>query len=277
MQLKRLQINLEQWGKRMADREKILRYYRGTEGAEVSARLLDIADIVSRNHKYKVSEFLDPYGYTVAETIAASYEGIKINSEGGYYGAERQRVAFVHEDFQGKEDFAITAVKAIWNDKYYHLSHRDVLGSLMGLGIERNVIGDILMKSDYCKIILDASIAEYVIQNFIQIGSASIRLEKCDLVEIEPKEERCKEIRATVASLRLDSIAAAGFSSSRSKIVTDIDAEKVKVNWQSAKGPSQMIKAGDIISMRGRGRVEIEEIRGQTKKGRISIVLKRYI
>lgn len=261
----------------MADREKILRYYRGTEGAEVAARLLDIAEVVSRNRKYKVSEFLDPYGYTIAETIAASYDNIEINSSGGYYGAERQRASFKHDDFLGNEDFAIKVIKATWNDKYYHISHRDILGSLIGLGIERNVIGDILVKNDHCKILLDSTIFEYVVRNFIQIGAASISVEECDLSEIEPKEERCKEIRATVASLRLDSVAAAGFSSSRSKIVTDIAAEKVKLNWQSIKGASQTVKVGDIISMRGRGRVEVEEIRGQTKKGRISIVLKRYI
>ena len=277
MRLNLQRINLNQWGKRMADREKILRYYRGTEGAEIAARLLDIAELVSKNRKYKVSEFLDPYGYTIAETIAASYDNIEINSSGGYYGAERQRVSFKHKDFLGNEDFAIKVIKATWNDKYYHISHRDILGSLIGLGIERNALGDLLVKSDHCKILLDSTIYEYVMQNFIQIGAASISVEECDLSEIEPKEERCKEIRATVASLRLDSVAAAGFSSSRSKIVADIATEKVKLNWQSIKGASQTIKVGDIISMRGRGRVEVEEIRGQTKKGRISIVLKRYI
>ena len=77
--------------------------------------------------------------------------------------------------------------------------------------------------------------------------------------------------------MRLDAVAAAGFGVSRSKISNDIDADKVKVNWQPAKSSSQVIKESDIISMRGRGRIEIDEIRGQTKKGRISIVLKRFI
>lgn len=261
----------------MADREKIIRYYRGTEGAEIAARLIDIAENVMHNRKFKVSEFLDPYGYTVAETIAANYEHISLLSDGGYNGAERQRVAFISDEFLGKVNFNIVALKAIWNERYYDISHRDVLGALIGLGIDRHVIGDILVKGDHAKIIVDGAIIEFIQQNFIQIGTASISVENCELSEIQTREEKCKEIKATVASLRLDSVASSGFGSSRSKISDDIAAEKVKVNWQPAKSCSQSIKEGDIISMRGRGRVEVAEIRGQTKKGRIGIFLKRYI
>ena len=72
-------------------------------------------------------------------------------------------------------------------------------------------------------------------------------------------------------------VAAAGFGVSRSKMAGDIALDKLKVNWQDAKSSSQTLKPGDIISMRGRGRVEISDIIGQTKKGRISIVLKRFL
>lgn len=261
----------------MADREKIIRYYRGTEGAEIAARLIDLVESVVRNRKFKVSEFLDPYGYTVAETIAANYEHISLISDGGYNGAERQRVAFVNDEFLGKVNFNIVALKAIWNERYYDISHRDVLGALIGLGIERYVIGDILVKGDHAKIIVDGAIGTYIQENFIQIGAANVNVENCELSEIQAREEKCKEIKATVASLRLDSVASSGFGSSRSKISDDITADKLKINWQPAKSCSQSIKEGDIISMRGRGRVEVAEIRGQTKKGRIGIILKRYI
>ena len=134
-----------------------------------------------------------------------------------------------------------------------------------------------MVKGDQAKIIVDSTIAEFIQQNFLKISSANIQVENAALEDIEPKFERCKEIRATVASLRVDSIAAAGFGSSRSKISDDISADKLKINWQSIKNSSQAIKQGDIISMRGRGRVEVAEIGGQTKKGRTSILLKRYL
>lgn len=77
--------------------------------------------------------------------------------------------------------------------------------------------------------------------------------------------------------MRLDVVAAAGFGVSRSKMAEDIQIDKVKVNWQEAKSSSQSVKAGDIISMRGRGRVEVCEVFGQTKKGRTSVLLKRFM
>lgn len=261
----------------MADREKIIRYYRGTEGAEIAVKLVDVVDSVIKNRKFKVTEFLDPYGCDIAETIVANYPAAKIVFDGGYIGAERQRAAIVHDEFLGKVSFNLSVVKATWNEQYYHFSHRDILGSLMGLGVNRTVIGDILVRNDNVKIIVDQSIINFILQNYTQIGAANVRVEESSLDEIEPREEKCKEIKATVASLRVDSIAAAGFGSSRSKISDDIAADKVKVNWQSIKSSSRLIKEGDIISMRGRGRVEVNEIRGLTKKGRTSIVLKRYL
>ncbi|MGP1367230.1 MAG: S4 domain-containing protein, partial [Schwartzia sp. (in: firmicutes)] len=88
---------------------------------------------------------------------------------------------------------------------------------------------------------------------------------------------RTKDIRATVASLRVDAVAAAGFGMSRSRAAADIDADKLKLNWQSVKNAAQSLKAGDVLSMRGRGRVEVVEIGGQTKKGRTGVLLRRFL
>jgi RNA-binding protein YlmH len=260
----------------MADRDKILRYYRASGEEEQAARLLDLAEIVARNHKYKVSEFLDPYGFSIAETIAAHYD-LKLLSDGGYLGAERVKAAFLAEDFPGKADFGLKAIQAVWDFRYYHLSHRDLLGALMGLGIKREVLGDIVMTGEACQIVVDNTMACFVMENFTQAGSAPISLSEIPLTDIVPRVEKVKEIKTTLASLRLDVVAAAGFGVSRSKMADDIAADKIKVNWQEAKSSSQSVKAGDIISMRGRGRVEVCEIFGQTKKGRTSVLLKRFM
>ncbi len=261
----------------MADREKIIRYYKGTEGAETAVRLVDLAEQAMKNRKLKQSGFLDPYGLEIAETVAANYPGLKVEFSGGYAGAERQRAIFVHEDFMGTPAFDIVVVRASWNGQFYHLSHRDVLGALVGLGIERDRLGDLLVSADGAKILTDPQMAEFLLQNCVQIGAAAVHCEMDELASIAPKEERCKEIRATVASLRVDSIAAAGFGSSRSRAAADIAADKMKLNWQSVKNAAQTVKEGDILSMRGRGRLEVAEVRGQTKKGRTGVLLKRYL
>ena len=258
-------------------KERILRFYRGTEGEEAAIRLLDLAEAVMKTEKFRISPFLDPYGQEIVETICASYDGIQLDFDGGYAGAERQRAMLRHRDFRGMPDgFAIACVEAAWNGQFARLTHRDVLGAVMGLGIERELIGDILPAPDTAKIICDAKIAAFIVQNLTMIGAVGVKTVLSNLDEIAPREERTKEIRATVASLRLDSIVAAGFGISRSRAADDIAADKVKLNWQSAGSASKTIKEGDVLSMRGRGRVEVTEVRGQTKKGRTVVVLNRY-
>ena len=260
-----------------ADREKIIRYYKGTEGAEQAVRLVDMAEQAVRSQKFRLSGFLDPYGAEIAETIAANYDGLKVEFNGGYEGAERQRALFVHEEFMGTPFYDIVVVRANWNGQFYHLSHRDVLGALMGLGIDREQIGDLLMGADFVRILADKKMAEFLLANCIQLGAAKVSCAMDSLENIAPKEERCKEISATVASLRVDSIAAAGFGSSRSRAASDIAADKLKLNWQSVRSASQTVKEGDILSMRGRGRLEVAEVRGKTKKGRTGVLLRRYL
>lgn len=261
----------------MADREKVLRYYRGTEGADIAARLLDLAEAAAKSRKFRLTEFLDPYGCEIAETAAAVYDGLSVVFDGGYPGAERRRAAFVHADFMGTVSFEITALKAGWNEQYCRITHRDVLGALLGAGIDRAVTGDIVLQGETATLLLDRKIEAFVKENLRQIGAAGVSLEAAALAAIAPREEKCKEIKATVASLRVDSVAAAGFGSSRSKIADDIAADKLKLNWQPVRSASQTVKEGDLLSMRGRGRVEVAEVRGQTKKGRTGLLLKRYI
>lgn len=258
-------------------REKILRYYRASGDGEFAAKLLDIADGVIKSRKFKASEFLDPYYLSIAETVAAHYERLSLVNDGGYIGAERVKTAFVSEDFLGTVDFGLGAVALKWDSRYYHLSHRDVLGAILGLGIKREVLGDIIMRGSECQVITDLSMITYIVQNLSQVGQAVVSAEVIPLTDIVPREEKVKEIRATVASLRLDAVAAAGFGTSRTKMSEEISTAKLKVNWQEAKNSAQVVKVGDIISIRGRGRVEICEVPGQTKKGRFSIILRRFM
>ena len=261
----------------MIDREKILRYYRATGDHELAAKILDVAEAAQRNRRFQVTEFLDPHGYSIAETVAAYDDSLKVSSHGGYITAERVKAVFACADFRGEPMAGIAAVAVEWDERYYQLSHRDVLGGLLSLGIKRGLFGDILMVSGGCQIVAESSIIPFLLEELQRIGAANVKVRTIELVELQPRPEKVKEIRATVASLRLDSIAAAGFGMSRTHASEDIDAEKVKVNWKDAKNAAQMIKVGDVISLRGRGRIEVVEITGQTKKGRTGVLLKRYM
>lgn len=257
-------------------KEKIVRFYTGTEGEEAAAHLTDLAEQVIKSRKVRLSCFLSPFECDIAESLKSNYEGLKVSLDGGYQGAERQRALIAHDDFRGRSDFEIAVVKVEWRDAFFRVYHRDLLGSLMGLGIKRSLIGDLLVSTGTAKILADKKIVDFLIENLQWVGNAKVSCVIDELDDIAPREERCKEISATVASLRIDSIVAAGFGISRSRASADFDADKLKLNWQSVKSASQTVKEGDIISLRGRGRLEVSEVRGQTKKGRIGLSLKRY-
>lgn len=261
----------------MKDREKLIRYFEASGNGEQARRMLDLAEQVVAGKPYRVTEFMSPAGLVIADAIKANLPQLRVASEGGYEGAERLRVAFVERDFQGTVDFGVQALKISWDPRFRLLTHRDVLGSLMGLGIEREHFGDIIMQNGGAQLIVDATMADYVKQNFTKIAMVSVSVEDLPLSEILPKEEKIKEIRTTVASLRLDAVASSGFSLSRTKLVSFINAGLVQVNWQEAKGPAQEVKEGDIISLRGRGRMKIEAITGTSRKGRIGVYLKRFM
>lgn len=258
-------------------RDKLLRFYKGTEGEETAIRLVDLAEQTVRTQKFRLSGFLDPYGAEIAETVAANYDGLTVQFDGGYPGAERQRAAFCHENFGGRPDFAIEAVRVAWNGDFLRLTHRDVLGAIMGLGVERETTGDILVSAGAAVVLADKRMALFLVEHLTAIGAASVEAALEDLQSIVPREERVKDIRATVASLRVDAVAAAGFGMSRSRAAADIDADKMKLNWQSVKNAAQSLKEGDVLSLRGRGRVEVVAIGGQTKKGRTGVLLRRFL
>lgn len=261
----------------MSNREKILRYYHGTEGEEVAVRLIEAAEQASKTGKFRRTEFLDPYGQEIAEVIAANYPELEVSFDGGYVGAERQRAIYRDRTFDVDVPWEIGVVRASWGGGFYHLTHRDILGALMATGIDRSVLGDFSIREGEVRMICDEKMIEFLLREVVQIGAVKVSCERDALENMPPKEEHIKEIRATVASLRVDAIAAVGFGMSRSRAASDIEADKLKLNWQSVKGNAQSVKVGDVLSMRGRGRLEIAEITGKTKKGRTGVYLKRYM
>lgn len=261
----------------MADREKILRYFKAGGDEQLAAKLLDLAEGANKSRKYRVSEFLDPHAYNVAEIIAANFDNVRLETDGGFANAERVKAAFISEDFFGQPDYGISCFLAAWDKRYYDLSHRDVLGAFMGSGCKREALGDIVFVPEGAQFVVEKTLVNYLQGNLTQIGSAPVTLTEISKEELLQKEEKVKVINATVADLRLDAVAAAGYGVSRSRMADEIKSLNVKVNWKEAKKAAQSVNVGDVISFRGRGRVEIEEIKGTTKKGRISVTLKRYI
>jgi RNA-binding protein YlmH len=147
----------------------------------------------------------------------------------------------------------------------------------MGIGCKREVLGDIVVLENGAQFVCEQTLSNYITANLTTVGAAAVTLTEVPVTELQAKEEKVKVISATVAALRLDAVAAAGYGTSRSRMAEEIKGQNVKVNWQDVKNAAQTVKAGDVLSFRGRGRVEVAEVRGLTKKGRMSITLKRYL
>lgn len=216
-----------------------------------------------------ITNFLDPLEQMQASNILKNIPNVIF---GGYDEAER-KLAFVgaDDDFEHFSSF-ICVIRVTSNEK---LNHRNILGSVLGLGIKREMIGDILINENSCDIIVMKNISEYLLNNLKSIGRDKVSVQELEINELRVPIENIKEINASVSSLRVDAIVSAGFGISREKSVELIKGEMVKVNFLEVKSSSKQISVGDVISVRGKGRLEIASIMGNTKSGRIKVLLRK--
>lgn len=260
------------------DKEKLLSHINDIEDRVVMDQILDKVKIALTRHQPKYSNFLNPYHLYLAKPILEQIVDLKFLEYGGYDRAERKRLAVMPEYYiQDMVESPIVLLDITGQFKFQDVSHRDFLGSILGTGIKREMVGDLILYNDGCQAIIAKEMKEYLLLNLEQVHKIGVEVKEMDFEALQIEPEQLKEIRSTVASLRLDSVASSGFSTSRSKMSKEIERGKVKVNWKVVDNPATFINQEDIISIRGRGRVEIEEILGESNRGRIKLKLKRYI
>ena len=188
---------------------------------------------------------------------------------GGFDDAERKMVAFIPEDITPQ--FPVSIVR-FSSPRIKGLSHRDFLGSILGLGIKREKCGDIIIKEDEAYAFLSEDIASYVANNITKIGREGVKAEIVEPSRITLPEKTFKEIKGTVSSLRLDSIVSLFGGKGRSKASEIISGGLVFVNGIQAVKNDMHLKDGDTISMRGKGKATLS-VGGTSKKDRIFITL----
>lgn len=223
---------------------------------------------------YTYSDFLNLYEQTTLfETIKYGY-----SLQGGYPDAERKIACFGDEKdicYPPQPPITIICIEPLSAKFSDDLTHRDFLGSLIGLGIKRETLGDIIIKDNVGYLFCLDSISKFIIDNLTKVKHTSVYCSVCtELPENIFPEPTEKTI--IVASLRLDSIVSAVYNISRSKSSALIDGEKVFVNGKLTVSPSKNIEINDIISVRGCGRFRCTEILGDTRKGRTRISCEVY-
>ena len=222
-------------------------------------RIRELANLSYQRDIVTFSDFLNLNEQNIINDRKNQMPGVVMECFGGYEQAERQMVAFQPD-----------ALYYNWD-----LTHRDFLGAVLNLGIERAVIGDILVQKHTAWIFCHEKIADYIIENLTRVRHTTMKLSMVDNPEHIPEPE-FQEINGTCASVRLDALIGLAFQTSRNSMVPFIEGGQVFVNGKLITSNGYEPKDGDIISVRGRGRFRYEGVSRQTKKGRNSVKLLRY-
>lgn len=204
------------------------------------------------------------------------FSGEECRFFGGEDSCER-RILGVFPEWEEPSDeaYPVKALRISFSFKK-ELSHRDYLGSLMGLGIERNRIGDIFVYDDGAVIFVHESVALYVLDSLKKIGSLGIKIKECKLSDVTAPERKTVTLNTVAASLRVDAVVAAALNISRSISSGLVEKEVVSVNHRPVINGSRKAEAGDLFSVRGYGRFILKEIGGKTGKDRIHITVERF-
>lgn len=245
----------------------------------LKGRLTDLAKRAYNENRYTYSNFLslEEQAYALEQQQEWSYIGMQL--EGGHELAERKVMGFGSEEefgYAGEFPIAVLKITPLLEKFSDSLNHRDYLGALMNLGIERDTLGDILIKERTAYIFCLSGMADYIMEHLTKVKHTNVRCEMSDS-RIPALKPTLKDEEFPVASLRLDGIIAALTKCSRKETLNFFTDKKVTLNGKITGRNSIQVKPGDVVSVRGYGKFIVEGTGGTTKKGKIYVHIKRYI
>lgn len=219
------------------------------------------------------NEFYPPIIWNQISDLSREFD-FNVYSFGIFEEAERRILVFSNSEVY---DYPVKLIKINYNSKFSKLGHRDFLGALMSLGIKREKFGDMIVKDDSCYIAAFTDICDVVKNSLVSIGKCSCKVEILDFNISDIPKVEFHEVAINTNSLRLDCICAAICNISRSKADEIIASGKALVNYNEVKEKDKHIEPQSIITFRGYGKYKLDKIIGETQKGRIKVVIKKYI
>ena len=259
----------------MLPREDLL---KRADDREVVARAIDLAEQAIKTWDISISDFLSPPQLIDIQTCFQGLADVISLNWGGYPQAERQRLAFTRSELPlMAEQVDVAAIAITGNFLFDSATHRDFLGSLLGTGLVREKVGDIIVLGERgAQAIVMPDIVPFLQTTLTQVRSVPVQVTPIGLDELKIREPKKKEMTTVEASMRLDAIASAGFGMSRSKMADLINRGDVRVNWKAITTPSHPLQTGDLVAIRGKGRLNIGDV-AITKKQRYRIQLTRLV
>ena len=241
------------------------------------ARILDKYDQTQRRNIPSATTFLSPREQAMATALlntAGIREGYVF--DGGYENAERKIIVFLPDWAEGAEG-ELAFLRASFHGTDSKLTHRDILGSLMGLGITRERVGDILVSEHSADIVASSALAEFLLREWSGAGRVRLTVTEIARESLMIPEVKIQKVEDTVSSMRLDAVVSTAFGMSRGKAADLIAAGRVSLDHVPCEKPDKNVSEGSIITARGFGKAVVRECSRLSKKGRIILLMDRYI
>ena len=241
-------------------------------------RLVELSRIAYTREIVTFSEFLNLNELNILHTTPKNMLLSQYKTYGGYGLSERQMAAFLPDALYYDYQYPIQIIEiSPVNRKFAEeLSHRDYLGAVMNLGIERCKLGDILIEDGKAILFAKEELASYIMEHLTRIRHTTVKTSILPAFE-DSYEPRYEELKGTVASVRLDTVLSLAYPLSRSKITGLIEGARVFVNGKLVTSNGYRLKEGDILSVRKMGRIGYNGILSETKKGRYMVSIRKYI
>lgn len=249
----------------------------------ITARIEDKLEQCERGSYITTTGFLNMHEQSLAMRVVRGRSDVKSFFYGGYEDAERRILMFVPDGYTDTLEgvlemispLSVLHIKVTTSGR--KLTHRDYLGSVLSLGLDRSVIGDILVNDNGADMIVNSEIMDFLLSEFHSAGHANLQITASEIEELEVPEQRVKAVRDTLSSPRLDNVVSAAFHVSRSEAVRAIKGGIVFVNHEEVTKIDKRIDEGNTIVLRGKGKAVLYELSGLSKKGRIWAEFKVFI
>lgn len=243
-----------------------------TENKEIARRVIDLCEIVSRTKSTECTNFYNPFEVKELTSLINTYDTISFSLIGNE--DSESKAILIYPEYMDEVNPAdyVSLVKI--DKKDYDIAHKDVLGSLLSLGIKREKLGDIIINDEAIYFYIRNEILDYVLLNLEKIKNYGVELEVIDLATPISRDLEYEEKLVTCASARLDLVLANVYNLSRSDAKNAIEAGLVKVNYKVTYKISEMLEVGDMVSMRRSGRFIVGDYLGLSKKDKLKLIIK---
>lgn len=261
----------------MMNQESIYQHFSPDEHQFIE-KLGDLVDRLENQYTCQLTGFLDPRQVAIARSVLGQ-AGLVYYVSSDYHPMEYARILLAPDYYElDWMDFELSLLEVRYQGKFAQLSHSQILGSLLnGLGIKRQVVGDILVHDGYAQVIVDSKMTAFILANTVKMAKTGVQLKELTWSELRPAPQAGTSELVLLSSLRLDKLVAVAYKLSRQQAQALIEGAKVKLNYQVVVKPDQQVQVGDLISSRGFGRLRLTEDLGLTKNQKHKMMIEKTI